>query len=408
MTIDSETLPPLSSKEEELDEGNPLAKSKLILFAKFSELHGETSSYLHSVRVCLTANELWVLKRSSDKSGRFSLVRKHRLGDVDITLHDSVSNAMSVEVPLTLLRYVYQLENGGNIKLWLSNVAKCREKLEASRSEKIRSEDCHASDEEKLREFAVNDFRPASSSRSLSVDITHKSFSTPCTPVLHRHTKSEGRNGLKIPIPKILWPSQRQDSTTPNGEEKSFQDQDQYEDLLLQSPDLRRVASDRAIRRREALRAKDYASYMKEKRDNLSFGNSASTSDLQSLQKSGITVPPEDVLGREVQESITRFTPPPSPSPTEFLENPFRHTQIRRGRMKFSPRINRSVSSHASPTPTVLIENYSQHRQSLDSAMQANSATLPRIKKSMDDDRRQSTPCKWMELWETLGQPQVK
>ena len=394
MTIDSETLPPLSPKEEESEEGNPLAKSKLILFARFSELHRETNSHLHSVRVCLTANELLVLKRSSDKSGRFSLVRKHRLEDVDITLHDSLSNAMSVDVPLTLLRYVYQLENGGNVKLWLSNVAKCREKLEAASARVMSKSD---DGEEKLREFAVSDFRPASSSRSLSVDVTHKSFSTPCTPVLHRHTKSEDRNGLKTPIPKILWPSQRPDFLTAlNGEEKSLQDV--YEDSLLQSPDLRRVASDRAIRRREALRAKDYESYMKEKRENSSLGNSASTSDLESLQKSGIMVPPEDILGLEMQESITRFTPPPSPSPTEFLENPFRHTQIRRGRMKFSPRINRSVSSHASPTPTILIESYSQTRLSLDSTLQVNSATLPRSKKSMDTDRRQSTPCKWITV----------
>ena len=152
------------------------------------------------------------------------------------------------------------------------------------------------------------------------------------------------------------------------------------------------MASDRAIRRRQVLRAKDYPSYLKEKREGSSLGNSASTTDLEILQKRGITVNPETLLGsKEVEgeflELTTSISPPSSPSPSEFsLDSRFHHTQIRRGRMKVSPRISRSVSTDTTPTstPTALLERGSQTRLSLnDSSLHHNSATLPRSRNSL-------------------------
>lgn len=389
MTIDSETLPPLLSKEEELDGENPWVKSKLILSAKFSELHKVTNSHLRSVMVCLTADELWVLKRCSEKPARFSLVRKHRLKDVEIALHCSLSNAMSVEVPHTLLRYVYQLENGGSIKVWLSNVAKCRENLDGDSSKELpKTNESHTSAEKRSRKSHVNGLLP----RSVSVDVAH---TRPSSLVVHRHTKSEDRNKLRAPTPELLCPPQPRNLLADFVREgKSLQDQSQEQEHLdsLQPLDLRRVASDRAIRRRQVLRAKDYPSYLKEKREGSSLGNSASTTDLEILQKRGITVNPETLLGsKEVEgeflELTTSISPPSSPSPSEFsLDSRFHHTQIRRGRMKVSPRISRSVSTDTTPTstPTALLERGSQTRLSLnDSSLHHNSATLPRSRNSL-------------------------
>ena len=394
MTIDSETLPPLSSKEEELDGENPWAKSRLILSAKFSELHKETNSHLRSVMVCLTADELWVLKRCSEKPARFSRVRKHRLKDVEIAPHYSLSNAMSVEVPHTLLRYVYQLENGGSIKLWLSNVAKCRENLDSDSSKDLpKTNECHTSEEKKSQKRHVNGLLP----RSVSVDVAHK---PPSSPVVHRHTKSEDRNKLRAPTPELLCPPQPRNLLADFVREgQSLQDQSQEQEHSLQPLDLRRVASDRVIRRRKVLRAKDYPSYLKEKREAPSLGNSASTTDLEILQKRGITVNPETLLRSretdEFQQLTTSISPPSSPSPSEFLDSRFHHTQIRRGRMKISPRISRSVSAETTtPTPTVPIERGFQTRLSLnDSSFQHNAATLPRSRKSLrlHGARREST-----------------
>ena len=106
-------------------EGNAGSPSKAILSAEFSELKRDSGAFIHNVLLSLRPpSELTVLKKPSESSTEFShRVRSHDLSRVSVSLYSVVSNAMQVEVPGTVLGYVYQLSNGKPIQEWLVKLA---------------------------------------------------------------------------------------------------------------------------------------------------------------------------------------------------------------------------------------------------------------------------------------------
>ena len=341
MTIGSESLSPISSREG-TDEDLPL-KSKVVLSADFSELHKDSCKFVQSVKVCLTATELVVLKRSSEKAVKFSQVRKHPLKTLQLSPHEMVPSAVVVEIPGTVLRYVYQLENGSDLKEWLAEVAKCRESVQSSRPES-KTKSCEIPRLHKVNELL-----------SVYGEETQRSYSSPSTPIPRFIDYTSTSNGddlssgvsTRSTTPEIRSLSQNdaagcctdgvlvEDSNRHSiapAATLPFTSQSTVEQAQRSRlpPKMTRAGSVRSFRHRN----------VKEKNHDRRKGKQklrASVSDFPSLEKDGSTF-------ENLQQFVLSVSPPSSPPPSGDFHSRFRHIQIRKGRTKFSPRIAKGRS----------------------------------------------------------------
>ena len=367
-------MPPVSSGEG-TGADLPL-KSKLLLSADFSELQKDTCKFVQLVKICLTATELVVLKRLSEKTARFSQVRKHPLKTVQFSPHELVSNAVVVEVPGTVLRYVYQLENGSDLKEWLAEVTKCRDNLQAgsSRPESSKTKSC-----EIPRLHKVNGLL------SVYEERTQKAYSSPSSPIprfidysatADRDLELSSEVSTRSTTPEIRSLSQN-DTTGCCSDGALVEDSNRHSiapahrrnGLLAR---MTRAGSARSFRHRDA-RAKNQKIYQNSKgKQKLR----ASVSEFPSLEKDGSTF-------EKFQQFVTSISPPPSPPPNEFVHSPFRHIQIRgRGCMKYSPRIRSNKPD--SPSKSNLPQKYAAPK-----VIASNSSTLPRRNCKVTDVTRE-------------------
>ena len=131
-----------SSREDQFEDSFSI-RSKYVLTAPFSELSEETFCFVDRVILCLTIeDELLVLKKTSEISPRFSLVRKHDLQDSLIMMHPLLPDAMRVQAAGTTLVFVYQTVKDSTqscMKKWMSKVSACKAKAKAKRSSNTHS-----------------------------------------------------------------------------------------------------------------------------------------------------------------------------------------------------------------------------------------------------------------------------
>lgn len=105
-------------------------KPKTILSCKCWELKTSSLAVLHSVQLLLTSyREVLALKKPGDKSHSQTVLRRHSVLTDRFTEHPILPNALLVEVPDTLLRYVYQLDKTKTLKQWLDKLAACRREV---------------------------------------------------------------------------------------------------------------------------------------------------------------------------------------------------------------------------------------------------------------------------------------
>ena len=335
MTIGNDTLPSLPSKDDQGGESKyPFTNSRLLLSADFAELHRDTHAVVDRVRLFLIPTAIVVVKRPSEKSADFSLLRRHPLKDIQVTLLEREGTKSAVIVDSLSRRCagekvcVYQLENGGDAKEW---VVQCRERLGGDEL----------------------DIPPKVSPASpWNLFKERRAFSSPNSPVCSRRGSRDEENSPKVPVC----------ATRRSGLHSSFSHEEDSHGSLEHG----RFSSDRVLHRRHARRDKN-------NKRNLS------TSDLALLEgaEHGIAATNE-VISEKLKECIAVLSPPPSPPPEldGFVRSPFRHVQIRRGKRQFSPRLIRSNSVRpTSTTPSSLIDIYSRAHSTPSPRL---SATLPR------------------------------
>ena len=135
MTIGCEkTLPSSRSSAGEDFSEKVLKNSKLLLSGSFTELKANSFAESHSVELYLTTcGELLVLKKTREKPHGHSLVRRHNLKSTVFTQHPQIANAMQAEVPSTVLRYVYRLENPDStvvsVREWIAELQRNKDSV---------------------------------------------------------------------------------------------------------------------------------------------------------------------------------------------------------------------------------------------------------------------------------------
>ena len=108
----------------------PSGKPKTLLSCKCTELKTTGLSVLHSVQLLLTSyREVLVFKRTGDKSHSQTVLRRHSAAEETFREHPILPNALLVEVPHTLLKYVYQLDKEKTVRQWLGKIATCRSEV---------------------------------------------------------------------------------------------------------------------------------------------------------------------------------------------------------------------------------------------------------------------------------------
>lgn len=113
------------------------SKPKTLLSCKCSELKHSSLAVLHSVQLLLTNyGEILVLKKGGDKSHSRTVLRRHDLCTECFMEHPILPSALMVEIPDTLLRYVYQLDKERTLRQWLDKIAACKpQSLDTSQDE---------------------------------------------------------------------------------------------------------------------------------------------------------------------------------------------------------------------------------------------------------------------------------
>lgn len=112
-----------------------LAKPKTLLSCKCTELKASGLSIIHSVQLLLTSYcDVLVLKKG-DRSRNQTVLRRHSVLTDSFQEHRILTTALLVEVPQTLLRYVYQFEKEKNLRQWLDRIAACRKEHPDSRKQ---------------------------------------------------------------------------------------------------------------------------------------------------------------------------------------------------------------------------------------------------------------------------------
>jgi hypothetical protein len=105
---------------------SPLAKPKTLLSNKCTELKASGLSVIHSVQLLLTSyHEVLVLKKG-DKSRNQTVLRRHSVVSDSFKEHGILTTALLVEIPNTLLSYVYQFEKEKTLRQWLERISACR------------------------------------------------------------------------------------------------------------------------------------------------------------------------------------------------------------------------------------------------------------------------------------------
>ena len=106
--------------------GTALAKPKTLLSCKCTELKADGLSIIHNVQLLLTSyREVLVIKKG-DKSRNQTVLRRHSVLTDYFMEHSILTSALQVQVPHTLLRYVYQFEKEKTLRQWLERIGTCR------------------------------------------------------------------------------------------------------------------------------------------------------------------------------------------------------------------------------------------------------------------------------------------
>lgn len=384
MTIGCEkTLSSTSSSASEDFSENVLKNSKLLLTGSFTELKTNSFSESPTVQLYLTSNrELLVLKKTAEKPYKLSVVRRHNLKNTMFTQHPHIANAMQVEVPNTVLRYTYQLDNPESsvisLREWLAELARNKESLHLP----IFSNPLLELDSSS-QVGCCNDltsYCPQKAINGLSLNTTthlkkpHWNYTSPTSPVAQRRTflpedkESDFSSSPYHPKQVAVEESSTQPTAASNcvetpvtqSSEISVTDRvnsdesvnlSKYQDELdvLQMTrehrgslrlDLHVQMSPHKILRSASERF--VSGRMSHSRDADEDGSdkrktSVSTSELCNLT-SPITFP-------KCMDTCPLDTLPQCPDEkTEFLGSKFRHMQIRNRKWKYSPRFNRSAS----------------------------------------------------------------
>lgn len=365
----------LSSVGEDFSE-KVLKNSKLLLTGTFTELKANSVTDSRSVELYLTSSgELLVLKKSTAKPYRLSLVRRHNLKNTMFSQHPRIANAMQAEVPNTVLRYVYQLENTGpteiSVREWLTELTKCPESSSFPnpllKSES--SESCNETTESATkdsRKGVINGLTLHVNAPTALKKPHWTSYTSPTSPVAHKRAPllEEKKSGstsvherMDVQETSTIVSSDCHEAHFINdvtimtkdevADEDSFVDLSKYHDeldvlnltrercgsLRVQSPSthhsMMRSSSERFFSRGKSF--KDTKN-----RKNGLRKTSVSTSELSSLKS-----PTED-FGSCALNRLSQCVDPE----TAFSSSKFHHMQIRKRKWKYSPRINRSSSYH--------------------------------------------------------------
>lgn len=102
------------------------AKPKTLLSCKCTELKAEGLSVVHTVQLLLTSYHEVLVIRKGDKSRNQTVLRRHSVLSDCFMEHGILTTAMQVQVPHTLLRYVYQFEKEKTLRQWLERIGTCR------------------------------------------------------------------------------------------------------------------------------------------------------------------------------------------------------------------------------------------------------------------------------------------
>ena len=109
---------------EKAASSHPAGKPKTLLNCNCTELKRSSLTVSHSVQLLLTSyREILVLKRPGDKSHTQSVLRRHSIDTEVIREHPILPNALLVEIPHTMLSYVYQLDKEKTLRSWLDKIA---------------------------------------------------------------------------------------------------------------------------------------------------------------------------------------------------------------------------------------------------------------------------------------------
>lgn len=107
-----------------------MGKPKTVLTSKCTELKYSGLNIIHSVQLLLTSyREVLVLKKG-DKSRHETVLRRHSVLTDSFSEHHILPCALLVEVPHTLLRYVYQFEKEKTLKQWVDKISACRKEVQ--------------------------------------------------------------------------------------------------------------------------------------------------------------------------------------------------------------------------------------------------------------------------------------
>ena len=362
MTIDSDKtlVSKIQASCTESESDAFFTSPKVLLSTPFSELRAESGTLIHSVQLCLTTDgEIIVLKKLTDKSQKFSFLRRHKICQTDFSMHSLLCNTMLVQVPHTVLKYLYQCHEHSktSVKDWLSKVALCklpkRKKSPASTS---------TTNERKQSESSPVRSRTSSVGQSTSYQPTDESllsYSSPTHPVPPKNIKlsENGLSPVSTPNKHGLESLKTLDraSSMLDAQAQLLDSQDRFETSLnvVQMPNgliKARSFQGRGSVKHRFMRSNSSMSGL----DEIEQGRKT-PGDLKSNGSTPYTSP--------LPHSIMR-----TPSPTLTVGvNPFesrlRHTQIRNRKWKCSPRINRSSSTQVNPSNPALrevIDKYSR------------------------------------------------
>lgn len=362
MTIDCDktlvSTIPASCLESEND--TFFTSSKVLLSAPFSELRSESGTFIHSVQLCLTSDgEIIVLKKLTDKSQKFSFLRRHKICQTDFSMHSLLSNAMLVQVPYTVLTYIYQAngQSKTSTKDWLGEVTSW--KMNKPKRKKSTSGSTSTTSERKQPDPSRMRSSTNSAGQSTSYEPTDESlhsYSSPTHPV---------------PPPSIKL-------------SEDFIARSQYGPSPVSTPNKRGGAHGLETLER-ASSMLDTQAQLLNSRDHFetslnvvqmpnglikarSFQGRGSAK--HHFMRSNSSMSGLDGIGQGRTEDLTS-TPLPhttlrTPSPTvggSPFESRLRHTQIRNRKWKCSPRINRSSSAQvdkSNPALREVIDKYSR------------------------------------------------